>query len=160
MRWQSNIRIHMRFVRSIQTWQWPSMQNRYRTVHPANAGEFGAHRQTRAESSRPCSMVAVLFVREYICKPLAAVWVCELVSYYAPRGWRIECVSRSAWEKKYRSKTKQLQKTEIVLHKLSTNSLVIKIDTYRSLVHIISNFSVFREKKFWWLQWMFCLNTY
>jgi hypothetical protein len=49
-----------------------------------------------------------------------------------------------AWEKKYKSKTKQLQKTEIVLHKLSTNPLVIKIDAQRSLVHIISNFSVFR----------------
>ena len=77
----------------IQTWQWPSMQNRYRTVHPANAGEFVAHRQTRAKSSRPYSIVAVLFVRENICKPLAAVWVCELVPYYAPRGWRIQCVS-------------------------------------------------------------------
>jgi hypothetical protein len=64
------------------------------TIHPANAVEFVAHRQTRAKSSRPCSMVTVaeLFVREYICKPLAAVWVCELVPYYAPRGWRIKCV--------------------------------------------------------------------
>ena len=91
--------------------------------------------------------VVVLFVREYICKPLAAVWVCELVPYYAPRGWRIQCVWSTvypAWEKKYKSKTKQLQKTESVLHKLSTNSLVIKIDAQRSLVHIISNFSVFR----------------
>jgi hypothetical protein len=144
-------------VRSIQTCAWPSMQNRSRTVHPANAGEFVAHRQTRAKSScpkssRPCSMVAMLFVREYICKPLSAVWDCELVPYYAPRGWRIECASKSAWEKKYKGKTKQLQKTEIVLHKLSTKSLVIKIDTERSLVHIIRNFSVFREKKFWWLQ--------
>jgi len=80
-------------VRSIQTCARPSMQIRYRTVHPANAGEFNAHRQTRAKSSRPYSIVAVLFVREYICKPLAAVWVCELVPYYAPRGWRIQCVS-------------------------------------------------------------------
>ncbi len=80
-------------VRSIQTYAWPSMQIRYRTVHPANAGEFNAHRQTRAKSSCPYSIVAVLFVREYICKPLAAVWVCELVPYYAPRGWRIQCVS-------------------------------------------------------------------
>jgi len=80
-------------VRSIQTCAWPSMQIRYRTVHPANAGEFNAHRQTRAESSRLGCMVAVLIVREYICKPLAAVWDCELVPYYAPRGWRIQCVS-------------------------------------------------------------------
>jgi hypothetical protein len=43
-------------VRSIQTCAWPSMQNRYRKVHPANAGEFGAHCQTFAESSRLCSM--------------------------------------------------------------------------------------------------------
>lgn len=60
------------------------MQNRHRTVHPANAGEFGAHRQTRAESSCLCSMVAVLIVCEYICKHLSAVWVCEL------RRWRIK----------------------------------------------------------------------
>ena len=77
-------------LRSIQTWQWPSMQNRHRTVHPANAGEFGAHRQTRAESSRLCSMVAVLIVCEYICKHLSAVRICELVPYYAPRRWRIK----------------------------------------------------------------------
>ncbi len=86
------------------------MQNRYRTVHPANASKFVAHRQTRAKSSRHCSMVAVLFVREYICKLLAAVWVCELVPYYAPRGWRIKCVSKSAWEKKHKSKTKTITK--------------------------------------------------
>ncbi len=102
------------------------MQNRYRTVHPANADEFVAHSQTCAKSSRPYSIVAVLFVREYICKPFATVWVCELVPYYAPRGWRIQCVS--SLRGKYKSKTKQLQKTEIVLHKLSTNPLVIKID--------------------------------
>jgi hypothetical protein len=130
-------------VRSIQTCAWPSMHIRYRTVHPANAGEFNAHRQTRAKSSRPYSIVALLFVREYICKPLA---ICK------PRT--LLCAERlahsiifnvyPACEKKYKSKTKQLQKTEIVLHKLSTNPLVIKIDAQRSLVHIISNFSVFR----------------
>ncbi len=101
---------------SIETWVWPSNQNSRGTVRPAYSGEFFAHHDTRAKSSRPCSMVAVLFVREYICKQLSAVWVCELVPYYAPRGWRIKCASKSAWEKKYKSKTKQLQKTEIVLY--------------------------------------------
>ena len=133
-------------VHPIQTWQWPSMQNRYRTVHPANAGEFVAHRQTRAKSSRPYSIGAVLFVREYICNPLAAVWVCvNFVNWYPIMRREAGAFNvYPAWEKKYKSKTKQLQKTEIVLHKLSTNPLVIKIDAQRSLVHIISNFSVFR----------------
>ncbi len=129
----------------------PSNQDSIETVRPACSGEFFAHHETRAKSSRPCSMVAVLFVREYICKHLSAVWVCELVPYYALRGWRIKCASKSAWEKKYKRKTKQLQKTETVLHKPSTKSFVIEIDTWRPLVHIISNFSIFRasEKKFW-----------
>ena len=108
---------------SIETWVWLSNQNSSGTVRPAYSGEFFARHDTRAKSSRPCSMVAVLFVREFICKPLSAVWVCELVPYYAPRRWRIKCASKSAWEKKYMSKTNQLQKTEIVLHKLSTETL-------------------------------------
>ena len=114
---------------SIKTWVWPSNQNSSGTVRPVYSGEFFAHPDTRAKSSRPCSMVAVLFVREYICKPRAAVWVCELVPYYAPRGWRIKFASKSAWEKKYKSRTKQLQKAEIVLHKLSKKSFVIETDT-------------------------------
>ena len=44
-------------------------------------------------SSRPYSIVAALFVREYTYKPLATVWVCELVPYYAPRGWHIKFIS-------------------------------------------------------------------
>jgi hypothetical protein len=130
-------------VRSIQTCAWPSMQIRYRTVHPANAGEFNAHRQTRAKSSRPYSIVAVL--RSYANTFVNPLPLCGFVNWYPIMRREAGAFNvYPAWEKKYKSKTKQLQKTEIVLHKLSTNPLVIKIDAQRSLVHIISNFSVFR----------------
>jgi hypothetical protein len=79
--------------RSIETWVWPSNQNSSGTVRPAYSGEFFAHHDTRAKSSSPCSMVAVLLIREYICKHLSAVWVFALVPDYAPRSWRIKCKS-------------------------------------------------------------------
>ena len=78
--------------RSIETWAWQSTQNGSGTVRPAYSGELFAHHDTRAKSSRPCSMVAVLIVSEYICEHLSAVWVCALVPYYAPRRWRIKCM--------------------------------------------------------------------
>lgn len=77
---------------SIETWVWTSTQNSSGTVRPAYSGEFFAHRDTRAKSSRPCRMVAVLLIREYIGKYLSAVWVSALVPDYAPRSWRIKCM--------------------------------------------------------------------
>ena len=112
----SNMLMALCAARSIETWVWTSTQNSSGTVRPAHSGEFFAHHDTRAKISRPCSMVAVLqqlLVREYIWKHLSAVWVCEMVPYYAPRCWRIKCASKSAWEKEYKSKTKQLQKPKL-----------------------------------------------
>ncbi len=85
-------------ARSIETWVWTSVRPAY-SGH--ESGEFFAHHDTRAKSSRPCSMVAVLLVREYISKHLSAVWVCELVSYYAPRSWCIKymCIQVNLREK-------------------------------------------------------------
>jgi hypothetical protein len=88
----SNMLMALCAGRSVETWGWTSNQNSSGTVHPAYSGELLAHHDTRAKSSRPCSMDAVLLVREYICKHLSAVWVCELVPYYAPRRWRIKCM--------------------------------------------------------------------
>jgi hypothetical protein len=76
--------------RSIEPWVWPSNQNSCGTVGPAYSDEFFAHDDTRAKSSRPCSMVAVLLVREYICKHFFAAWVFALVTDYAPRRCRIK----------------------------------------------------------------------
>ena len=76
---------------SIQTLVWTSAENRSGTVRPAYSGEFLAHCETRAKSSRSGRMVAVLLVREKIHKHLSAVWVPALVPDYAPRSWRIKC---------------------------------------------------------------------
>ena len=43
---------------------WTSAENRNGTVRTAYSGEFLAHCETRAKSSRPGRMVAVLLVRE------------------------------------------------------------------------------------------------
>jgi hypothetical protein len=78
-------------------------------------------------------MVAVLFVRESICKHLSAVWVCDLVPYYVPRAWREAgalSVHPSQLERQsITARQNNYKKNEIVFHKLSTKSLVIKIDT-------------------------------
>jgi hypothetical protein len=87
----SNMLMDLCSGRSIDTWVWTSTQNSSGMVpsRPAYSGEFFAHHDTRAKSSRTCSMDAVLIVRRrYICKHLSAVWVCELVPYCAPRNWR------------------------------------------------------------------------
>ncbi len=92
----SNMLVALCAARSIETWVLTSIQNSSGTVRPAYSAKFFAHHDTRAKSSRPCSMVAVLLVREYICEHLSTVWVCEFLPYYAPRSWRIKCASKSA----------------------------------------------------------------
>ena len=79
---------------SIETWVWLSNQNSSGTVRSAYSGEFSvfAHHDALTKSSRPCSMVAVLLVCEYICKKNSAAWVFALVPDYAPRSWRIKCM--------------------------------------------------------------------
>ena len=71
-------------------------------------------------SSRPFRMVAVLLVREYIGKHLCAAWIVALVPDYAPRSWRIKCTQVTLGEK-VKSNTNRLQKTEILLPKLTKN---------------------------------------
>ena len=115
---------------SIETWAWPSTQNGSGTVRPAYSGELFAHHDTRAKSSRPCSMVAVLIVSEYTCGHLSAVWICASVPHYAPRRWRIKCMCIQVnLRETVKKQDKTITKTEIVLHKLTTKSFVIEIDT-------------------------------
>jgi hypothetical protein len=74
--------------------QWNGLPGVFR-----GSGEFFPHCDTRAMSSRPCRMVAVLLVREYIGKHLSAAWIFALVSDYAPRSWRVKCIQVTLGEK-------------------------------------------------------------
>jgi hypothetical protein len=50
-------------------------------VRPAYCSQLFAHHDTCAKSSRPCCMVAVLIVSEYICEHFSTVWVCALIPF-------------------------------------------------------------------------------